>query len=341
VFDSFEAVHYEIDLLNSMDEQELRDHENAIGFQSFGRMAEDIYYPLVENPCDITVSVAQSYVSQYPAYLEVNEDEEHEYEFVPKYGGNPFYYIMNEDRMFKVGGDVYRVFKWVILGIPVEKAEELFNISEENIVEVVEEILERNPDSESSTQKSYHKFLEWSLFIRGYFGGNTNITTSGGYGGGTKGGGGTGGGGTGGGNNCGTNYGDVIRRVEVAPNGTERLIGEFIAGIEPSLSTGISRCTFGQIYLKPQWRCCKSCDRCWIDWCWRTLHAELNMRMCDDGNIRSENLTYHSSRAKYHYRNMFIPYKSQPYNGSYFQCYITQLNGEVGMPTVTINLNYN
>ena len=128
VFDSMEELVNEINRLDNMEEEELEAYENSIGFQSFGRMSESVYWQILrelgepfgveyfgdeemsEMDVEFTTEDAFVYVSLYPKYLEVlkstiSEEGQEDYdidEFLPKYYLNRFRYVMNENRMFQV-----------------------------------------------------------------------------------------------------------------------------------------------------------------------------------------------------------------------------------------------
>ena len=142
-FTSMEELYAEIENVISLDEQELKTHEEAIGFCSFGRMAESIYYPIVapidENDLDFTPDQANEHIAEHPEYLELVLDEEGDYEFLPKYDGNIFRYVMNEDRMFQVGDTIFKVFKnAVIAASTADGITALFAVTEENIENAIE-----------------------------------------------------------------------------------------------------------------------------------------------------------------------------------------------------------
>ncbi len=105
VFNSMDELFEEVKYVNSMDEDELTAYENQIGFQSFGRVSESVYWQILKElgeplgyeylgdeemddvDYEFTVENAQEYVSQYPEYLKlcssIAEDGEEEYEFLP------------------------------------------------------------------------------------------------------------------------------------------------------------------------------------------------------------------------------------------------------------------
>ena len=145
-FTSVEELFAEMETVRNMDEQELKNHEESMGFCSFGRMAESIYYPIAEsiteNNIELTAEQAAVYISEYPQYLEWILDEEGEYNFLPKYDGNPFRYVMNDDRMFRIEDNVYKVFKDVIITGTLERITNLPYLDEEDFKRFIQEVIE-------------------------------------------------------------------------------------------------------------------------------------------------------------------------------------------------------
>jgi len=135
IFDSIEELLAEVDSVNFMNEEQLRSYEDAIGFLSFGRASDETYHPIItpieENEEEFTVSQAMDYVAQFPEYLELITDGSGEQVFITKYHSSRFRYVMNEDRVFKIRDDYYRVFEETVLGS--SNIEQLLSISEEEI----------------------------------------------------------------------------------------------------------------------------------------------------------------------------------------------------------------
>ena len=143
-FATMEELFAEVEKVMSMEEQELENYEKEIDFCSFGRMTDAIYYPIVgpivENELEFDIDQAREYVIQYPEYLEIITDEDGEYEFIQKYRGSFFRYVMNGDRLFQVGESVYKVFNDVVISATIGKSGNLSNITEGNIERFVREI---------------------------------------------------------------------------------------------------------------------------------------------------------------------------------------------------------
>jgi len=162
VFNSMEELFNEINRLDNMEEEVLETYENSIGFQSFGRMSESVYWQILREigeehgyNCELgaeemsgadiefTAEDAQVYLSQYPQYLELCSkivEGEEEYEFLPKYSYNQFRYVMNNDRMFQVEETVYKVFKNAVIYTSIGNVNALYSITEDNIENVITDI---------------------------------------------------------------------------------------------------------------------------------------------------------------------------------------------------------
>ena len=162
-FNSMEELFNEIDKLGSMEEEELASYEDSIGFMSFGRKSETIYWQILKElgepfgveyfgdeemdtiDVEFTTEDALVYVSQYPQYLEVlmstiSEEGYDDYdidEFIPKYYLNRFRYVMNEDRMFQVEGRIYKVFTDYVIWASISNINVLFDVTEANIDDFV------------------------------------------------------------------------------------------------------------------------------------------------------------------------------------------------------------
>jgi len=142
-FSSMEALIAEVNLLGSLADEELAMREISMGFMSYGRASNLIYFQIVapaeENDEGISVEQARIYSSQYPEYLEVLRDEiSGEYEFLPKYIMEEFRYVMNADRMFRAGEKVFKVFNGVVLASKTISS--LQAITEENVRLTIENI---------------------------------------------------------------------------------------------------------------------------------------------------------------------------------------------------------
>jgi hypothetical protein len=145
-FSSMDELFKEVEKVNSMDEEELQKYEESIGFSSFGREADVIYYPIAiqieKKEQEFTVEQAMDYVSKYPEYLELITDDDVDQVFISKYFSASFRYVMNTNRMFRVKEDIYKVFNAIVFYTSIENADALYDITEENIWITIKDIIE-------------------------------------------------------------------------------------------------------------------------------------------------------------------------------------------------------
>jgi len=357
VFASWEAVYDEIEILYAMDKQGLEYYENGINFHSFGRKADAIYYHIVDSIMENNIALYEDlvamYISQYPQYLQWVVDKDGENNFIPKYDCNPFRYIMNDERMFRVGDSVYKVFIGVILGISIEKAESLSEITEENIEEVVEILIARAEDEENqeesmqkSIQKPTRKFVELTLFLKGYLGGGIGGYKDAGWIGPVRkpiGGGSIGHGPGGTGipyNYCPSAYGTgqpFTTSKETAPSGVGvvRAIGN--VWIDIVTGDGNNRFVQGWLYICGQWHGGNgNSDIGWIK-VPKSMSGNITMEICVDGNrYLSNNHTISGYQEVYQRKIIDTKFTSRP---SYIS--ITKINGQVCIPETCVTINKN
>jgi hypothetical protein len=343
----------EVNNVNSMNEEELRNHEEAMGFLSFGRAAEEIYFPIVneieESSSEFGYDQAMEYVSAYPEYLELIINEESEYEFLIKYDFSPFSYIMNTDRMFQVGDNIYKVFSWVILEAELEKADLLHNVTEEDIAERAEEIIElffsENSDEnqEGITKKANLKYLDPSLPLRPKYISSATTKSGGITGGGTVVGGGPnppGGGGSGGGTTPTSNYGQVqefYSLIYTTESGNhERVNAKLYIDIDR-----ISGVRYARGYALIKGLRSNNNGKTWFN-SRRTLSVDLTMETYFNGAIRSGSLNFTLGSAQLNIKQIIVPDRGTAYNGNNSKYYITKINGKACIPAICtndINLN--
>jgi len=292
-FASMEELFVEVEKVISMDVQEIENYEKTIGFCSFGRMTNDIYYPIVEpiveNELDFSIDQAREYVMQYPKYLEIITDEDGEYEFVQKYRCELFRYIMNEDRLFQVDENIYKVFNEVVISTTVEKAGILSAITEESIDRIIQEIdngqnteitvscsrITKSTDDDDTTKDKPDAR-----------GGTRIITTP--PNGPTPG-------------PCGRQYGtygryEIYRESPVASNNQEKVIGRFRCD---SWENPADFQCITSVFIYAKWRGkCKHCI--WVG-CWRTLNMDFNIEIWHENTRYSIHHQDKTSKPKYDY----------------------------------------
>ena len=353
VFDSMDKLFEEIDNLEAMNEQDLEAYENTIGFQSFGRTAESIYWQILKErgeelgyDCELggeamsdadvefTAEDAQVYVSQYPEYLEIRssvvEGGEKEYEFLPKYFLNRFRYVMNNDRMFQVDDNVFKVFKNAVIYTSVEDANVLYGVTEDNIENTINGILIHGAAGENGTISifmQYAKKNKDSVVCT-----NCDIdppTPTGPCGkiGGTY------------------NRDYIETESPVAANNKERVLGMFMCESGNSLIYDKYWTLDAHVTIHAEWRGCKRCM--WIS-CKRTLHTDFHMEIwyqdCDGTPKIHDYYSQYTSREpekdyvrKALYKDIDL---SQNATYTHIRPSIYNLCGDYWIATTSRHLNY-
>lgn len=109
-FENIDALMTEINLYATMELDEITHYENRLNFNSFGKIADQIYYPIVENDTNISINSLNAIVDRYPNFLKTYTIMGEVF-FDTKYADSPFRYVMNTDRMFAIDTLVYKVFE--------------------------------------------------------------------------------------------------------------------------------------------------------------------------------------------------------------------------------------
>ena len=364
-FETVNDLFDEVNRLSDMDDEELAAYENSIGFQSFGRKSETIYWQILhelgepfgveyfgdEEMSDVevnfTVDDAQVYVSQYPEYLKIEttvaENGETEYEFVPKYNNSPYRYIMNENGMFQVGDNIFKVFEYAVLYTSIDKADMLSNITETNIKNVVLDIFEKEAAGEeplikcsgSKTGSQQKDDYIWAFGPRsGYADDNKGYEVDNKSTPGTPG--------------CSNKSKGTLERYQIltisqpASNNKERVRGNFNCESYDS-GPGYWDCNaYYSVYA--QWRGCNSCV--WIG-CKRTLHSDICMEIWHVEVVYSKTDAYNSSKPvkQSGWRDLFrervaIQYQSDGTKIKVCRSSIYNLTGKYWIATTSRTLNF-
>lgn len=110
VFDDVVALNEEVTKTTQMSFEELVSYEKSIGFSSFGRLSEEILYPIIEKSEDLSYEQLRNLVVKHSEYLQIKEIDG-DMDFDVKYANSPFRYVMNQDRMVKAGNTLYKIFE--------------------------------------------------------------------------------------------------------------------------------------------------------------------------------------------------------------------------------------
>lgn len=131
--------------------EELVVWESSIGFKSYGRISEDIYFSI--NPESfLNNEDVFSFVEKNKNYLYLNKDENGEFELEHYLFNNPERYIINKDRMFQINDIVYKVFDRGYAYTNEKNLEKILNIREDELTNdnCVQEIIFKNYNSENN-----------------------------------------------------------------------------------------------------------------------------------------------------------------------------------------------
>lgn len=110
--------------LSSLSVEELITYEKNNGYKSFGKKSERIYKNIdIENIS--SVDELKAYVEKNKDYLRLSKNEDGEYVYETVLDGNPFRYIINEDRLFIIGNSVYKVFEDGVVSTDIENIDKL------------------------------------------------------------------------------------------------------------------------------------------------------------------------------------------------------------------------
>lgn len=110
VFEDVAALNEEVTKTTQMSFEDLVQYENIIGFNSFGKIAEQILYPIVEESEELSYEQLCDLVVEYSEYLQLKEIAG-DMDFDAKYANSPFRYVMNQNRMVKAGNTLYKIFE--------------------------------------------------------------------------------------------------------------------------------------------------------------------------------------------------------------------------------------
>lgn len=113
-FDTYEELREELSKLSKMTPEELDEYEKTIGFNSFGKIADKVYFSIFGNEQaleQVTKDDLLMCINNNNEFIQiVNEDDGTE-SAETRYYRSAYRYVMNRDCMFQVEDDIYRVFE--------------------------------------------------------------------------------------------------------------------------------------------------------------------------------------------------------------------------------------
>ncbi|MDY0198850.1 MAG: hypothetical protein RBR68_13650 [Tenuifilaceae bacterium] len=148
VFNSMEDYSTAVKKTISFNHEELKVWEEQQGLTSYGRKCEEIYFSINFDEFN-SFDEIQLEISKYSEYLVLIKNETDEYELEHFLYNNPLRYIINCDRMFQAGDDVYKVFENCIAYTNLKYINQLKQLNEADITNEYENseitILNNNP----------------------------------------------------------------------------------------------------------------------------------------------------------------------------------------------------
>ncbi len=121
----------------SMSTNELKEYEESIGYLSFGRECEE-FYNSIDFESFATFEELESFVEANSDYLVFNKDDNGELYLETVYCNSIDRYIMNKDRMFLIGDDIYKVFEDGVIISDASNLDDLKKINFNSIDKVAE-----------------------------------------------------------------------------------------------------------------------------------------------------------------------------------------------------------
>ncbi len=137
-FDTYNDMMEEVSRLASMTTEELAEYENSIGYNSFGKVADEVYYSLFGNEEKLermTRDDLSNLINANSEFIQIVNESDDTESAETKYYMSPFRYIMNRDCMFRVDNIVYKIFEYGYIRCSEKYYEQLKRMSEEDFME--------------------------------------------------------------------------------------------------------------------------------------------------------------------------------------------------------------
>ena len=113
-FDTYNDMKEEVSRLASMSIEELVEYENSIGYNSYGKVADNVYFSIFgdENRLEqMTRDDLLDLINANNDFVQIVNESDNTESAETKYYLSSFRYVMNRDCMFKVEDVVYKVFE--------------------------------------------------------------------------------------------------------------------------------------------------------------------------------------------------------------------------------------
>jgi len=123
-----------MDMLLAMDFDELCAYEDSLGYTSYGRECEELYYNSIEGEDSLTSDEEiENFVSEHSNFLNTTTDFDGEELYVPILFDHPFRYVLNENKMFQIGDMIFKVYNSGIVSTNYQNLSALINLQENEL----------------------------------------------------------------------------------------------------------------------------------------------------------------------------------------------------------------
>jgi hypothetical protein len=123
-FNSLEDCNSELNKVLNMSMQDREKWQMENGFKSLG-VESDKFYASIESEKFVSIEDIKKFVEKNSIYLQLNEDENGEYELDVRLCHSPFRFLANKDGLFQVNNKICKVFEKSIVSVDENKIEEL------------------------------------------------------------------------------------------------------------------------------------------------------------------------------------------------------------------------
>lgn len=127
VFKSIEDFQSTINKVNQMSQSELEKYEKSIGFKSFGRICDEIYYS-IEPDSFKDIYEIKEFVSKNSNFITFHTDKTGDTYCLPQEFNNKERYVFNTEKMYVIGNYVYRKIEDTLVCSDIKNLTTLKNI---------------------------------------------------------------------------------------------------------------------------------------------------------------------------------------------------------------------
>ncbi|WP_416867424.1 MAG: hypothetical protein ACMVP2_08715 [Imperialibacter sp.] len=132
-FSSFEDVRLLSNTYSSKSLEEIIAEEDANGFASFGRLSDEIYMQAVSQNFS-SVDELYDFVNNNATFVEIVVEEDGEKSFRRKLQNDPYRYLINQDRIFIIKDDAFKIFASKMISLPVAQLKKLQQMNELDVI---------------------------------------------------------------------------------------------------------------------------------------------------------------------------------------------------------------